>query len=284
MIKLEKVKKRELNIPEALQERYGKSHLSYSSIKHALTDMRLFDLHMRGQLRKESDALNFGSLYDMMLFEPDRAKAHYKILNDNAILDSMSDKAKSSKNPKLTSEWKGIVKDFKQNAEENGQEIVSVDDWTKAQEMIDRLHMCGLYDTFLEGNKYQVEFNEVMVIENDGEELGIRVKGFLDCLGDEFILDSKSSRSMSKFKYDVNSFCYDIQAYIYSTVFDIDKYYWLVQEKAYPFYPGIVTCTKETMFNGEMKFHQAISRIETFLMRSQDKEYDFSRDFAEFSV
>ncbi len=284
MINLSKTKTRELNLPKALEERYGKSHLSYSSIKHALTDMRLFDLHMRGQLRKESDALNFGSLYDMMLFEPDRARAHYKILNDNAILDSMSDKAKSSKNPKLTAEWKGIVKDFKDQAEENGQEIVSVDDWTKAQEMIDRLHMCGLYDTFLEGNKYQVEFNEVMVIENDGEELGIRVKGFLDCLGDEFILDSKSTRSMSKFKYDVNSFCYDIQAFIYSTVFDIDKYYWLVQEKAYPFYPGIVTCSQETMFNGEMKFHQAITRIETFLMRCQDKEYDFSRDYADFSV
>lgn len=284
MIEFKKTKERELNIPQALEERYGKSHLSYSSIKHALTDMRLFDLHMRGQLRKESEALNFGSLYDMMLFEPDRARAHYKILNDNAILDSMSDKAKASKNPKLTSEWKGIVQDFKAKAEENGQEIVSVDDWTKAQEMIDRLHMCGLYDTFLEGNKYQVEFNEVLVIEDDGEELGIRVKGFLDCLGDEFIVDSKSTRSMSKFKYDVNSFCYDIQAYIYSTVFDIDRYYWLVQEKSYPFYPGIVRCSQETMFNGEMKFHQAITRIETFLMRSQDNEYDFSRDYADFCV
>jgi hypothetical protein len=284
MINLSKTKTRELNIPQALEERYGKSHLSYSSIKHALTDMRLFDMYMSGALKKESDALNFGSLYDMMLFEPDRAKAHYQILNDNAILDSMSDKAKSSKNPKLTAEWKGIVKDFKDKAEENGQEIVSVDDWTKAQEMIDRLHVCGLYDTFLDGNKFQVEFNEVMVLENDGEELGVRVKGFLDCLGKEYILDSKSTRSMSKFKYDVNSFCYDIQAYIYCTVFDIDEYYWLVQEKAYPFYPGIVKCSQETLFNGEMKFHQAITRIETFLMRAQDKKYDFSRDFAEFSV
>ncbi len=208
-----------MNLSEKLHERYGKSHLSYSSIKHALTDMRLFDLHMRGQLRKESDALNFGSLYDMMLFEPDRARAHYQILNDNAILDSMSDKAKSSKNPKLTAEWKGIVKDFTDKAEENGQEIVSVDDWTKAQEMIDRLHMCGLYDTFLEGNKYQVEFNEVMVIENDGEELGIRVKGFLDCLADAFILDSKSSRSITQLKYEVNSFYNPLPPILHPTLY-----------------------------------------------------------------
>mgnify|MGYP001331602313 CR=1 FL=1 len=284
MTEIKKTRKRELNIPKALEERYGKSHLSYSSIKHALTDMRLFDLYMRGQLRKESDALNFGSLYDMMLFEPERVRSNYYVMDENEIISSLSDKAKNAANPKLTKEYKELKEVYSSNAKEKGLTMVDKSDYDKSAEMIERLKKCGLYDTFLEGNKFQVEFNEVMVLENDGEELGVRVKGFLDCLGKEYILDSKSTRSMSKFKYDVNSFCYDIQAYIYCTVFDIDEYYWLVQEKAYPFYPGIVKCSQETLFNGEMKFHQAITRIETFLMRAQDDSYDFSRDFAEFSV
>ena len=52
----------------------GKPHLSYSSLKYALGDMRLWEMYMRGKLKKESEALSFGSLYDLMLFEPDKFK------------------------------------------------------------------------------------------------------------------------------------------------------------------------------------------------------------------
>ena len=46
-------------------ERYGKSHLSYSSLKVALTDMAQFDRYMKGELKFESPAaLEFGTLYD----------------------------------------------------------------------------------------------------------------------------------------------------------------------------------------------------------------------------
>ena len=38
---------------QKLMERYGKEHLSYSSIKHALGDMRYFDMYMKGEIKKE---------------------------------------------------------------------------------------------------------------------------------------------------------------------------------------------------------------------------------------
>ena len=62
---------------EKLIEAVGKGHLSYSSIKYALGDMRLWEMYMRGQLKKESDALTFGTMYDMMLFEPEKAQERY---------------------------------------------------------------------------------------------------------------------------------------------------------------------------------------------------------------
>ena len=52
----------------------GQTHLSYSSLKYALGDMRLWEMYMRGQLKKESEALRFGSLYDLLLFEPEKAQ------------------------------------------------------------------------------------------------------------------------------------------------------------------------------------------------------------------
>ena len=40
---------------QALEEAVGKPHLSYSSLKYALGDMRLWEMYMRGQLKKESE-------------------------------------------------------------------------------------------------------------------------------------------------------------------------------------------------------------------------------------
>ena len=65
-----------MEISEKLNEKYGKEHLSYSSLKIALSDMARFDMYMRGDLKFESDALSFGTLYDMLLFEPKKASEH----------------------------------------------------------------------------------------------------------------------------------------------------------------------------------------------------------------
>jgi len=48
-----------MTISEQLHERYGKSHLSYSSLKQALGDMAQFDRYMKGEIIYKSDALDF---------------------------------------------------------------------------------------------------------------------------------------------------------------------------------------------------------------------------------
>ena len=181
-----------MNIPEKLQERYNKPHLSYSSIKQALGDMAQFDRYMRGEMIYKSDALDFGTLYDMLLFEREKAMSHYVVMSDTHILAQLSDKARNSKKPSLTSEYKAAVHALKTQAIEEDKNIVSHNDWQMANDMIDRLYTCGLMDTYLSG-EYQVEFND--------DIKGVQVKGFLDCLGNGFISDSKSARSVSKFRY-----------------------------------------------------------------------------------
>ena len=259
---------------QKLMERYGKEHLSYSSIKHALGDMRYFDMYMKGEIKKESQALTFGSMYDMFLFEPEKAREHYVVINPDDVLGWLSEKAQSSKNPKLTAEYKARVAEMEFEVHEKGQEIVSLQDYEDAQSMIQRLKDTGLYKLYLEGNRFQVE----MLEEIDG----ILVKGYIDCLADNMVIDSKSTRSMDKFRYDVGSFCYDIQAFLYTKGTGVKDFYWLVQEKKAPFYPGIVRCKDTTLFTGEMKYNEAIGNIATFLNKGED--YDYNKDFAEFSA
>ena len=260
-----------MTISEQLQERYGKPHLSYSSLKQALGDMAQFDRYMKGELKYKSDALDFGTLYDMLLFEREKAFDKYIVMSDSQIMSRLSDKARNSKKPSLTSEYKAVVASMKTEALEEGKTIVSHDDWQMANDMIDRLATCGLLDTYLAG-EYQVEFNE--------ELNGVRVKGFLDCLGDGFISDSKSARSSEKFRYAVRDFSYDIQAYIYTKVFGIKDFYWVVQEKTYPYLPALVKCTEDTLFVGEMKFNDAITRIQRFL----DEDFDPTTDYLKYEV
>ena len=256
-----------MSMRDQLQERVGKPHLSYSSLKYALGDMRLWEMYMRGQLKKESEALYFGSLYDMLLFEPEKAHETYYVLDDSDVVASIG--GKYPRNTKRYKEWKA---EALQTTESADKILASQEDWKKAHEMIQRLKDCGLYDKRFAGGKYQVEFN----VDLDG----VPLKGFLDCLQDDCIIDSKSSRSINKFRYDVNSFSYDIQAYVYTKVFGIKDFYWVVQEKAFPFYPADVKCSEETLFKGEMKFHEALENINTWLSSNQKTE----EHYAEFIV
>ena len=257
-----------MTMREQLTERVGKPHLSYSSLKYALGDMRLWEMYMRGQLKKESEALQFGSLYDLLLFEPEKFSDVYYTLDDSSICDAIG--GKYPRNTKRYKEWKA---EAAQTAENADKQLAPAADVKKAKEMIQRLKDCGLYDKRFAGGKYQVEFN----VDMDG----VPLKGFLDCLQDgQFIVDSKSSRSIDKFRYDVNSFSYDIQAYIYTKVFGLKDFYWVVQEKAYPFYPADVKCTEETLFRGEMKFHQALENIQAYLAGNEKTE----KHYAEFVV
>lgn len=249
-----------MTLREKLTAATGKGHLSYSSIKYALGDMQLWEMKMKGEAPYTSDALIFGTMYDMLLFERDKAMSEYVILNEGDILDRCQSKTLEAKNPKLTKDYKEVKATMEEEYKAKGQTLTNSEDWKKANDMVERLATCGLLQKRLTG-KYQVEFNEDID--------GVPLKGFLDCLGDGYITDSKSSRSVEKFRYDVNSFSYDIQAYIYTKVFNIKDYYWVVQEKTFPYYPAEIKCSEETLFKGEMKFHQALENIKKYLDNKQ---------------
>jgi hypothetical protein len=241
---------------EKLLKKVGKGHLSYSSIKHALVDMRQWERYMKGEIKYKSDALDFGNMYDMLLFERDKAMKKYTVLADGHIISDIKEKNPKVKSPKATTEYKTWLSQEQQLIAESGGILTSSEDWGQANGMIDRLDDCGLLQKRLTG-KYQVEFNATID--------GVPLRGFLDCLGDGFITDSKSTRGIKQFRYDADGLCYDVQAYIYTKVFGIDDYYWVAQEKTYPYLPAEIKCSEKTLFRGEMKYTQAIENINQWL-------------------
>lgn len=249
-----------------LQEKTGKSYLSYSSIKNALTDMRAFELYMAGKLKRESPALTFGSMYDMMLFEPDKAKATYQVIDHDEIMAKMGDRVKALKNPKSSSEYKAAVQQLKTEAVEEDRQLVDESEWKTAHFMVKRLIDSGIKDGYMMGD-YQVEFNEFI---DD-----IPVRGFFDCKGAEYVSDSKSTRSIPGFKYDVNKFSYDIQAYIYTQVAGLDDFFWVAQEKTYPYPLAVYKAKEETILRGQFKFEHAVAKIKDWLFLDKPVVNDY---------
>jgi len=246
-----------------LQEVTGKDYFTYTSLKYAMQDVRLFEMYCRGQLSKDSDALTFGSLYDTMLFERHALNDRFAVLDDQAIVAKIG--GASPRATKAYKEWKDLY------AEDNkGKRLVSADDFDKAVQMINRLEETGIVEAYLKG-EYQKELAGFI-----GD---VPVRGFLDCLGNGYVSDSKSTRSISGFRRDIFSFGYDIQAYIYSELAGIREYYWVAQDTSYPFTPKIFKASERTLDGGRIKFEKAVNNVQEFLF--SDKSADLFYDIEE---
>lgn len=240
-----------------LSKEYGKGYLSYSSIKYALEDMKKFEMKMRDELVFDSPALAFGKLYDCMLLTPEFFDTQFVVVDDTEICKEIGGKA--PKRTKAYAEWL-------ESLENDGRAVAMPEDVAKAQEMIDRLRLTGVDKIALQGNM-QYEFNDFI---DD-----VPVRGFLDVLGDGYITDSKTTANISKFKWAVRDFGYDIQAFMYSKVLGTTDFRWVVQDKSYPYAVGLFYASEDTLRYGEHKFRTAVDRIKTYLGEGKSTESDY---------
>lgn len=257
-----------------LMERTGKGYLSYSALKYAADgsrnqDMKLFELYMKGLLKKESDALYFGSLYDTLLLEPETLTDKFYVLYDEQKKAELDAKYGGKyKSPRASKVWKEEYDEWytKEVVHANGKDIV-IEEWmNQAEAMIIRLDESEVLDmetgevtpvrNYLSG-KAQYEINDW--IED------IPVRGFLDIRGKDFIADSKTTRDLFGFRYDVGKYDYDIQAYIYTQVEQCDNFYWVAQTKSVPYTCAVYKASKLTISRGEHKFWSAVENIRKWL-------------------
>lgn len=266
-----------MDFASKLMERTGKGYLSYSAVKYAADgadeqDMKLFELYMKGLLYKESDALTFGSVYDKLLLEPESFNDDFHVIYDSEIIKEIG-----GAKPRSTRKYKNWLEEEKHNAKEEGKRVVNEDMIQQAEDMIVRLDESEIVspDTgeiipvrhFLSG---KAQYEIVDWIED------IPVRGFLDVRGDGFITDSKTTRSLSGFKWDVGKRCYDIQAYIYSHVESEPNFYWVAQSKSVPYTCAVYKASDLTLSLGEAKFWSAITNIMRWLDRPEKETSSFA--------
>tara|TARA_B110000285_G_C15116203_1_gene614239 strand:- start:1956 stop:2576 length:621 start_codon:yes stop_codon:yes gene_type:complete len=187
----------------------------------------------------------------------------YYVIYDDKKITELSDRYK---NPRASKDYKEWLASESELGLSQGKTIVNEDMMVQAQDMIVRLDESEVLDMntgeirmvreYLNGST-QFEINDWI-----GD---IPVRGFLDVMGDGFVSDSKTSRDLHGFKWDVDKFCYDIQAYIYCEVMQTDDFYWVVQGKSVPYTCGVYKASEMTLKRGEAKFWSAINNIRTWL-------------------
>lgn len=233
--------------------------LSYSTMKHLLKSPKWFE-HKRRNPDPATQALRDGNLVHCEILEPEKYQLYQ-------FMDV------STKN---TIKFKDAVKKY-------GKQYVYT---MKEKYMNNRIASAFLQNdrcvSFLEGAEV-----EVPALESFS---GIPVRGKADIYkAGQYVADVKTTADgvanvelkggevKNQFAFTVSKYDYDLQAYLYTQLFNVPDFYWLVIDKATTDI-GVFKASEETLESGQLKLEAALQVYEAFFI---DELIDLSQYYKE---
>ena len=220
--------------------------LSYSSLKWLLKSPKWFE-YMKRNPQKETQALRDGRLIHTEILEPQK----YQTMQFVDV---------SSKN---TKKWKLAVQEF-------GKAYTYT---YKEKYMNNRIATAFLQNdactSYLKGSETEVPALELFN--------NIPVRGKADILGADFVADVKttadgvkdintaSGQIINQFAYTVKKYDYDLQAYLYTKLFNVPRFIWLVVDKTTTDI-GIFEASPETLESGKLKLEACLQLYNAFFI------------------
>ncbi len=164
--------------------------------------------------------------------------------------------------------WKGTRRgnDYKEFKAENASKIVLPQkDYDLVHRMNDKLHALKEVEELM-GKDYKAEVAGTMDHITDSFTK-IRMKGKADAIvqkGDvKYLVDLKTTaKSLEDFKKSATWMLYNQQAYVYSQIFGVDEFYFLVIEKEFPYEVGIFKASEQFLGRGEYEFKRSVEIYE----------------------
>lgn len=220
--------------------------LSYSSAKWLLKSPKYF-VWKQNQQMAETQPLRDGKLIHMQILEPEK-------YNKLTFVDV------SSKNTKI---WKEAVA-------ENGKESTyTVKERNINNRIVQSFLLNDVCMSYLKGNEFEVpglcEFDKVPF------------RGKADILGDDFVADVKTTGdgvqeidlrgggTKNQFEFTVEKYDYDIQAYLYTQMFNKPRFIWLVIDKVTTEI-GVFEASQELLERGKAKLDDIVSKYRVIFL------------------
>jgi len=112
---------------------------------------------------------------------------------------------------------------------------------------------------------------------------GVNLKGKVDGISDEFLLEIKTSSqatTASEFKEEAKERHYDMQAAMYMHAHEqvskcrVPNHYFIVVNTVAPFKVSVYKSSKEFLKGGEQKLYEAVDRYKRYIINGEEYEED----------
>jgi hypothetical protein len=117
-------------------------------------------------------------------------------------------------------------------------------------------------------SKAQFEIPEIAMIN------GIPFRAKADILKDNMIVDLKTTTGLNEFRYSADKYSYDLQAYLYREMFNVDEFVFVCIDKG-SLDIGIFECSDEFYEKGKRKLEQGIDNYKYFF--GEDSDVDLNQ-------
>lgn len=163
-------------------------------------------------------------------------------------------------------------KEYTAFCEENPEKIVLTQkDADTIYRMNDALRKCPEASELMEGGTPEVPAT--------GEWNGIKIKGKADLVVDrdfstEYLVDVKTTGGeLSEFSRSARYMGYDQQAAIYCQLFGVERFYFVVITKSFPYDIGIYECSPAFLTMGVIKANEAIDKYKKLFLENDFNPY-----------
>jgi hypothetical protein len=179
--------------------------------------------------------------------------------------------------------WEGQRRggEYKEFCAENPQTIVlTKNDYHLVEGMYDKLSKVDAVKHIM-GLEFTPEVPGIMEYHTAQGNI-VKVKGKADALAwdgvNNYLVDLKTTRDpMHKFKKNA-FYNYAQQAFLYKTIFNVDKFYFLVVQKEFPYEVGIYEAGDAFLARGERELEESINLYERLFINGEFKPYSADID------
>ena len=176
--------------------------------------------------------------------------------------------------------WEGTRRgnEYKQFCAENPNNLILPSkDYDLVYAMADKLNKIPEVSELM-GFDFQPEVPAVSTYVT-ASGLEIPVKGKADALVDngeeKYIVDLKTTaKSLDEFKRSAKFMMYNQQAALYTRLFGLDKFFFLVIEKQFPYEVGIFECSTDFIQQGDWELESSANKYEKLFINNEFKPYN----------
>lgn len=225
-----------------------KTHVTNSHLSQLIKGgpQYLKSYYERGQ--EDTATFAFGRAAHCLLLEPEAFNQRFYSIDDSEICNDIGGKRPTATN--AYKEWLDKIK-----SENTHRQLLSLDDFTAINNMVDKAMGYSQVRELVESASKR----EVIYSKNIR---GINTKCKVDAINpSNFILDYKTTRepaTLRNFSYSAKKYSYPRQGAFYRDITGVDSFWFLVQEKTYPYTVCLAELSPDSYEEGQIQYQDAL--------------------------